>query len=100
MVNLYECISLQKIYSTYFYSVPYFNFDCCTLVYYYFIEKASDPDKTSSSEYRHDLTPSEYYKRYVKKWTTNETVRIVGGCCGIFPEHIQYLSSEITKQQN
>ena len=49
----------------------------------------------STSEYRHDLTPSEYYETYVRKWVENENAEIVGGCCGIFPEHIEHISMKI-----
>ena len=64
-----------------------------------FVESKTKNDEASISEYRKDLTPSEYYERYVKEWTKNDTVKIVGGCCGIFPEHIKYLSTEINKEE-
>lgn len=40
-----------------------------------------------SGEYR-DLTPEEYYENFVLNWLESGAT-IVGGCCGIFPEHIQ-----------
>ena len=64
---------------------------------FFFLELEIENKQKSISEYRQDLTPSEYYERYVKQWTKNETVKIIGGCCGIFPEHIKYLSSAISK---
>ena len=65
----------------------------------YFFESLDEKEKESISEYRQDLTPFEYFERYAKQWAKKETVKIVGGCCGIFPEHIKYLSSEISKYQ-
>jgi len=62
-------------------------------------ESCDEKERESISEYRQDLTPFEYFERYAKQWAKNETVKIVGGCCGIFPEHIKYLSSEISKYQ-
>ena len=64
-----------------------------------FFESPDEKERESISEYRQDLTPFEYFERYAKQWAKNETVKIVGGCCGIFPEHIKYLSSEISKYQ-
>lgn len=69
------------------------------MIFLIFFESPDAKEKESISEYRQDLTPFEYFERYAKQWTKNETVKIVGGCCGIFPEHIKYLSSEISKYQ-
>ena len=47
------------------------------------------------SEYRHDLTPSEYHESYVRKWVENDRAKLIGGCCGVFPEHINCIASTI-----
>ena len=81
-------------------SLSFFNvFVYILMIFLIFFESPDAKEKESISEYRQDLTPFEYYERYAKQWTKNETVKIVGGCCGIFPEHIKYLSSEISKYQ-
>lgn len=41
---------------------------------------------SGSGEYR-DLATNEYYKDYVSAWVSSGA-EIVGGCCGIFPNHI------------
>lgn len=43
----------------------------------------------TSIEYRLDLTP-ELYRHEAKKWV-GLGASIVGGCCGVFPEHINAL---------
>ena len=48
-----------------------------------FFQLPDEKEKGSISEYRQDLTPFEYFERYAKQWTKNETVKIIGGCCGI-----------------
>ena len=57
---------------------------------------ASAKNKSNSlTEYRHDLTPIEYFDEHISKWVENDQASIVGGCCGIFPEHIKYMSSNL-----
>jgi S-methylmethionine-dependent homocysteine/selenocysteine methylase len=46
-----------------------------------------------TGQYR-DLSAQEYYESFVKKWMDNGAT-IVGGCCGIFPPHIAYMSERI-----
>ena len=48
-------------------------------------------------EMRSDLTPDEYYNKFVSKWVTQYNTQLVGGCCGIAPEHIEYLSQHLKK---
>lgn len=56
--------------------------------------------ESGSGEYR-DLSPDEYFNDFVSPWIqterqgsdefsggTTRPIPIVGGCCGIFPEHI------------
>lgn len=56
------------------------------------------PENWSLSEYaeepqaeRDDLSPQQYYEDFVKLWVNEYQVKIIGGCCGITPEHIQYI---------
>ena len=58
--------------------------------------KSAKANEEQKSEYRHDLNPEEYFNKYARKWIDNDRASIVGGCCGIFPEHIEYISSKIT----
>eukprot|EP01052_Picozoa_sp_SAG31_P000659 SAG31_NODE_19_length_35031_cov_42.510707_10_plen_185_part_00 len=44
---------------------------------------------SGSGEYDQDLTP-EQYTLHVRNWVSNGAT-IVGGCCGIFPTHIEHL---------
>ena len=41
--------------------------------------------------FRNDLDPQHYWDDFVSQWTTDFGVQVVGGCCGITPEHISYL---------
>lgn len=56
-------------------------------------------DKTKPAEmtryYRNDLLPADYYEKYVKTWIEECGATVVGGCCGIFPEHIKYAHDRI-----
>lgn len=54
-------------------------------------------DKQMQDAYRDDLTP-EVYRRCVEKWM-EDGATIVGGCCGVFPEHIQELALALEEQQ-
>jgi len=46
------------------------------------------------SEYRRDLTP-EQYASICRSWVLNGC-SIVGGCCGIFPEHIEAVTRAVS----
>lgn len=50
-----------------------------------------DCSASTSGEYRADLTPALYLKE-VEKWV-KLGASIIGGCCGVFPEHIEAVSS-------
>lgn len=50
-----------------------------------------DADVTSHSEYDEFLTP-EAYARLAESWR-EQGASIIGGCCGIFPEHIEAIAS-------
>eukprot|EP00934_Nitzschia_sp_Nitz4_P001770 Nitzschia sp. Nitz4//scaffold8_size234185//150466//151828//NITZ4_001274-RA/size234185-augustus-gene-0.246-mRNA-1//1//CDS//3329559857//1770//frame0 len=45
--------------------------------------------------FRPDLDPPDYWKRFVQPWIQTYGVRMVGGCCGIAPEHIQYIAEQL-----
>ena len=55
-------------------------------------------EKAAPSEYRKDLTP-EAYAQAGAGWVKKHGACIVGGCCGIFPEHIKALSDLIKKME-
>lgn len=44
---------------------------------------------------RSDLSPQQYFQNFVQPWTRDLNVRLVGGCCGITPEHIAFIKSNI-----
>ncbi|MEM9469207.1 MAG: homocysteine S-methyltransferase family protein [Pseudomonadota bacterium] len=52
------------------------------------IKKKTDATR-SITGLREDLTPEEYFI-YSEQWR-EAGANIIGGCCGIFPDHIQYL---------
>ena len=35
---------------------------------------------------------------YVKKWSNNKFLNIVGGCCGTTPEHIKAMKKSVLKK--
>jgi len=55
------------------------------------IEEERDPTVTSAL--RKDVTP-EYYLGFAKEWTAAGAT-IIGGCCGIGPEHLEVLAKEL-----
>ena len=70
---------------------------CCHLLVNFHLTKgkSAKENEEQKSEYRHDLNPEEYFDKYARKWINDDQASIVGGCCGIFPEHIEYISSKI-----
>jgi len=50
------------------------------------------------SEYRRDLTP-EQYASICRSWVLNGC-SIVGGCCGIFPEHIEAVTRAVSLEES
>ena len=53
---------------------------------------------------REDLLPDEYWKEFVDRWHGNKddgvaasisNISLIGGCCGIGPSHISFLSSKL-----
>jgi S-methylmethionine-dependent homocysteine/selenocysteine methylase len=50
-------------------------------------------ESQSAQPFRSDLDPNEYYDKFVSCWVHELGVRVIGGCCGITPEHIAHLST-------
>jgi len=48
---------------------------------------------------RSDLSPQEYFHRFIRVWVNDLGVQMVGGCCGITPEHISYMNSHLKSKQ-
>ena len=44
---------------------------------------------------REDLGPKEYFDRFVKPWVSGLGVKLIGGCCGVLPEHIAFIHKNI-----
>jgi homocysteine S-methyltransferase len=44
---------------------------------------------------RDDLSPQVYHDKFVSRWIQDYNVQIVGGCCGITPDHIAYIRSKV-----
>lgn len=44
--------------------------------------------------FRHDLPEQEYWK-FAKLWIEEYGIQVVGGCCGITPEHIACLRDNL-----
>jgi len=58
---------------------------------------------------REDLLPDEYWKEFVARWHGNKddgvpagisNISLIGGCCGIGPSHISFLSSKLNISNN
>lgn len=49
-------------------------------------------------EYREDLSPEKYLAR-AQRWVDDGST-IIGGCCGVFPEHIELLSARLVPSAN
>ena len=45
--------------------------------------------------FRNDVTPKEYFQKFVSNWMKFSRVKLIGGCCGITPEHISYLRKSL-----
>ena len=49
---------------------------------------------------RKNYSEAEYlYQEFIKKWINNRKygkyIRMVGGCCAVYPKHIQYIANQI-----
>ena len=52
-------------------------------------------DEQAAQPLRDDVDAREYYERFVLEWVDEYGVQLVGGCCGIGPEHIAYLHERL-----
>ena len=48
-------------------------------------------DSETPQPMRDDLSPKQYYQEFASVWKSRFGVQLIGGCCGMTPEHIQYL---------
>ena len=46
---------------------------------------------------RDDLSPKLYFNDFVQVWVNELGIQMIGGCCGITPEHIQFITSHLSK---
>ncbi len=64
-----------------------------------------DPNWTSKESnmpqpFRTDLDEKQYWGDFVQLWIDKLNVQLVGGCCGITPEHTAYIRAELkTRKQ-
>lgn len=56
-------------------------------------------DSTAPQPLRQDLDEKHYWKDFVRIWISELNVKIVGGCCGITPEHIAYLHTRLAEHK-
>jgi S-methylmethionine-dependent homocysteine/selenocysteine methylase len=55
-------------------------------------------DSVAPQPLRKDLDEKQYWEDFAAKWTSQLGVQLVGGNCGITPEHIAYLNAELSKR--
>lgn len=55
-------------------------------------------DSEAPQPLRNDLDEKRYWEDFVKVWIDRLGVQIIGGCCGITPEHIRYIRAELDKR--
>ena len=44
---------------------------------------------------RDDMTPQKYCDEFASPWKNRLGVQLIGGCCGITPQHIKYLNEHL-----
>ena len=56
-------------------------------------------DGNSKIPTRTDMPESLYFEKYIKQWINNKkfgsNVKMVGGCCRMFPSYIEYISKNL-----
>ena len=57
-------------------------------------------ESTAPQPLRQDLDEHHYWNDFVQIWISKYNVKIVGGCCGITPEHIAYLHARLAETSN
>lgn len=50
----------------------------------------------AAQPFRQDLDEGHYWSEFVKVWTSDDLgVKLVGGCCGMTPEHISFIHNQL-----
>jgi S-methylmethionine-dependent homocysteine/selenocysteine methylase len=44
---------------------------------------------------RTDLTPPQYYHDFIQPWIQEYNVQVIGGCCGVSPQHIAFINKQL-----
>lgn len=57
-------------------------------------------DSTAPQPLRQDLKEDQYWNDFVQIWISDFNVKIVGGCCGITPEHISYIHNRLKQTKD
>lgn len=52
-------------------------------------------DSDAPQPMRGDLDPQQYYTDFVSEWKQRFGIQLIGGCCGITPEHIKYIRENV-----
>ena len=56
-------------------------------------------ESESPQPFRKDLDEKHYWENFVQVWIDTLGVQLIGGCCGITPEHIAYIRMELDKRK-
>jgi S-methylmethionine-dependent homocysteine/selenocysteine methylase len=56
-------------------------------------------ESDASQPFRADLSEQDYWGNFIQVWVQDYGVQIVGGCCGITPEHISYISTRLKSDE-
>ena len=48
-------------------------------------------ESESAQPMRTDLSPENYWEDHVSTWIQKYKLQIIGGCCGITPQHISFI---------
>jgi homocysteine S-methyltransferase len=57
-------------------------------------------DSVAPQPFRKDLDEKQYWEDYVSVWVDQLGVQLIGGCCGITPEHIAYIKRELDRRKS
>ena len=52
-------------------------------------------ESEASQPFRIDLSTEQYYGTYLEYWMKHFDIKIVGGCCGFFPEDIRHIRDKL-----
>lgn len=63
-----------------------------------FAPQDTRPSATSPKEFRKDISPDSY-AGYAEKWADSGAT-IIGGCCGIGPDHVKVLAEQMSAYQS